>query len=585
MTKKDEHLKSLIGQKKYEEIYLQYGASEYRKCTPIFYRLKDIERLLREERYYALYEKHGETVYTFLTPYIKNRDIQNELGYDPLDKKIETFESKLKETALAIALSALILNMTSDGALIAGLNAVNNKDYSSDEKFVQMMTEYDSSIEEYASYINSLGLSDLEVITKVMIDIWANIYGYNGKVEGYSNDINYSRLAIYTYGYGVCRHLADDFTARMNAINPEYKAFNMCVYMQDSFELSNIDRFWFPKDLPNEEADLGLPKPVREFIKSKIGNHMVTCLTIPNTDIHLVVDVTNPSIGVLKNGHIVMLTEKDVDPLVPMHDSNMGYKWKNKEELLRYLEYYLQSFLYSQDLVKLKEKYGTSAQNEAIKKVSVYDTSTYKIDPINTDETPFNGKSPLYYDGYCLTIDDNTIELYKTNLTDVKPLEEVSYRAINNFLRRHPEATRIFISYDDDTIDFSQIDFSVLDNIECFKITCTSSKTSDKVLKLTGSIDKLLVTFDSQKTAEVGQIAVRAENARKMTIMLANGTKSENIAIEANDNADSITISTKDKTDYTIDRHSKQVKIIYSVEGRVIVEELSYEKHLQKVLN
>lgn len=577
MNKRD--LKSLCAEKRYEDIYLLYGGEVYRKKTPISYQMRDIMKLLREERYYAIYEKYGDTIYSGLLPYIKNCDIKNEIGYNPAFREIK---AKIKASILSVVVVCLILNTVADATFI-GILSSKKDEYKGDEETIAILDEYDESLNAYAEYINGLKLSDLDVIVKVMSDMWDNIYGYNENVEGYSNDSNYSRLAIYTYGYGVCRHMADDFTARMNAINPEYNAYNMTVYMRDDLELNDIERFWFPSELPEGEEE-AYPV-IMDFIRSKVGNHMVTCLTIPKTNIKLVVDVTNPSIGILRNGLVTMLTQKKVPELTPMHDSNIGYKWQDKEELVTYLTDLLQSYFIPYDVAKLRELYGTEAQNEALERILKFDSSHYKINPINTsNEEEDKGKTPLYYNGYSIKYEDGAIR-FCTISDDTRALDKASYHEINNFLRAHSDTTQLSFDYDDGTIDFARIDFSLLDDIDTLSIVCNNTGSCAKELVIEGEIDKLTLEFKSQVQINIGSIALRTTGARTIRISLSNNLVSDGIHMALNDNTEVVEITSQEATDYKVEEHSGIVKTNYYSNGILISDETSYAKRIRHVLS
>ena len=94
---------------------------------------------------------------------------------------------------------------------------------------------YDKFLEDYATYINSLNLNDLEIIIKVMIDTLNQIDGY-GRADNLIS--GYYGLSFMLEGKGVCTSFADDFTRKMNKINPKYNARNVVVYV-DEDKLNN----------------------------------------------------------------------------------------------------------------------------------------------------------------------------------------------------------------------------------------------------------------------------------------------------------------------------------------------------------
>ena len=71
-------VKKLAKQKKYEEIYQEYGPTYFRKTVPNRYKYADIEKLESEGKYIDIYEKYGEIdEATYIA------DLENELGRRP----------------------------------------------------------------------------------------------------------------------------------------------------------------------------------------------------------------------------------------------------------------------------------------------------------------------------------------------------------------------------------------------------------------------------------------------------------------------------------------------------------------------
>ena len=91
---------------------------------------------------------------------------------------------------------------------------------------------------------------------------------------------------------------------------------------------------------------------------------MVTLIDIPEKDIILVVDPTNPSIGLYKNGKIKMFnSDKEY---VTNEGSTILFKGY---EGLETVEDFIDSFINDESYEKLKEKYGLEQQNEALEYV------------------------------------------------------------------------------------------------------------------------------------------------------------------------------------------------------------------------
>ena len=266
------------------------------------------------------------------------------------------------------------------------------------------LDEYNNSIEEYAKEINSLNLTDAQIIAKVMDDMWKSTEeGYGeGKLDVYGLfrlDINRDDTTA------LCRNFADDFTAKMNAINPDYEAVNLTVYCDSSCygynSSGNIIRSISNEEIePNYYKYVDMPIYMNKFLKDTSyevypisgvdnkqlnnyyievkgdkditefsGNHTVSMISIKDeetkeTKYHLIVDPTNVNISVLKDGKIYVLSNKDykgleltatgtviLDPLEDSYkiasaviDSNV-----NSDEI---------------NLEELKELYGVEALNE-----------------------------------------------------------------------------------------------------------------------------------------------------------------------------------------------------------------------------
>ena len=208
--------------------------------------------------------------------------------------------------ATEIVLCSSLIFGTSDNKLI-NQNTIT---------YSEEINEYNNYIKEYSEEIKSLELNDLQTIMKVIKDTWESIDGY--KV---CDDLvfGYYRLSFYEEEkIGVCTSFADDFTAKMNEINPLYNARNIVVYLDDSetadFKVANIERTILgdsENDETNENSDL------RDVILTKLfGNHMVSAVDIPGQNITLIVDSTNPAIGIFKSGKIYIFNCKNSDELI-----------------------------------------------------------------------------------------------------------------------------------------------------------------------------------------------------------------------------------------------------------------------------
>ena len=234
-------------------------------------------------------------------------------------------------------------------------------------KYEEQLHDYNEYVNKYADYINSLGLdSDMEIIVKVIRDMWLSIQGY-GFAE--KLPLGLYRLSFQEEGLGVCTSFADDFTHKMNAINPKYNAENIYVYMNEASEntkvdVINIERNKISQDNSNGEVEQ------TNFQKS-IGNHMVSLITIPDKNYYLIVDPTNLFIGIFKNGKIEILNCSDKNIMDYRINSNLML---SEEELGINLSEYFKSFIPKSDSDKeIEELYGYKAQSEALANVKKLD--------------------------------------------------------------------------------------------------------------------------------------------------------------------------------------------------------------------
>lgn len=187
------------------------------------------------------------------------------------------------------------------------------------DKYSKEIDEYNEAIEEYAKTINSLNLNHLEIIMKVISDQWDSYY-YRVDEDLISG---YYRLSFQEKGYGVCTSFADDFTAKMNAINPAYEAKNVTCYMSDEIDakelkLVDIDRKVVSiRDFDDDEV-------VSFFVKLfETGNHMVSMISIPNEDYKLIVDPTNLMIGLIKNGKMYIFNSSNPNIMEYVRNGNI----------------------------------------------------------------------------------------------------------------------------------------------------------------------------------------------------------------------------------------------------------------------
>jgi len=368
MKKNIKDIIQLMKEKKYDEIYQKYGRETYLRVVSNKHQIRDIDKLMDEGRFFELYEKYGEKIYRDYLREMKKVDVENELGIKFKFNNYLFFENMtqnlkiIRNQAAKVMLGLTIVSGGFSTMISSQYDQVienNSKVYQSEIK------DYDEEIKTYAEHINSMNLSDLEIIMKVMNDMWNSIDGY--KTPDMYDAIGYPRLALYMDGYGVCRNMADDFTARMNAINPNYEACNLNVYLKEA-EINNIRRTTLVNynsiaDNSEQEENIDYKS---EIISNLTGNHMVSCIKLKEDDVLLIVDPTNPSIGVLKNGEITMLSNQVMKGIKIKPVGNLMLGSDNRKEYLKKLT---ESLFTAGDINTLKEKYGITSQNETLEEI------------------------------------------------------------------------------------------------------------------------------------------------------------------------------------------------------------------------
>ena len=347
--------------KEYDKIFEVYGQSIYKISVPVGYQKKDIKNLIKSGRFEDVYRKYGTGVYNEKIGEMLQKDVYNETGNKP--KSV----FKRVKNALIHKIAPVVLSST----LLIPPATVVSFDYNMKEiqkenaiEFAKEIEKYDQKISQYTNEIKNLNLTDVEIFMKLMSDMWNNIDGYKTPQK---EILGYPRISLETENIGVCRNFADDLTAKLNLINPEYNARNISVYMKsEDYNLANIPRNIIEKNetTANEENE----NQKNEFdYKQIIGNHLVTAVDIPDENITLILDPTNPSIGVFNNGKIYMFSTEDGKGLETTEIGQL-FAWGGINATKDVFGVEIRSFLEGdKDLEKLEKKYGVEAQNEALK--------------------------------------------------------------------------------------------------------------------------------------------------------------------------------------------------------------------------
>ena len=366
-----EKIKLLKKQEKYNQIYLDYGAEAYQKYTPSKVKKAELKKFKKEGRYEDIYNKYGPAEHEKILVKAMYEEIKEAKG--PLKAILWNIGKKLKIATAYTALIAATSATTLTGMAMsdAEKNIKNNAiEYAAD------IEQYNNKINKYANEINEMNLTDVQVFMKVMDDMWGSIKGYKTPELNLSG---FYELDLATEeGYGVCRNMASDVAKKLNAINPEYNARVIPVGMGDTYyQIANITRTVLQENETVSEHEGEETETSPDILAKIFGNHMVTLVDVKEDNLTLVLDPTNPGIGIYKDGDIIMLN--------PVHDasSNEKIEYEAKEytsaviirgegmqgvvdTIKDYFSTYEDANL---TFEQIEEKYGLEAQNTALDEV------------------------------------------------------------------------------------------------------------------------------------------------------------------------------------------------------------------------
>lgn len=363
-------------EKNYEQIYLEFGSKSYSAHVPYLYKVKEIRRLKKAHNYDLIMKKYGEKEYQKYISYVIKQDVLDQTGSAYLAKKeqVKYLINKFITKDIPSALLSATKTIVTAGIVLICISPIFfnyvNTDIIQDNsiEYAQEISQYNINATNYANEIKELAskyeLSDLDIIMKVMSDMWKQIDGYG---EPELDIIGYYRLDIGN-GVGVCRHMADDIAFKLNEINPEYNARTLCVYASDgNYETSNIERT-FAESATTEEIT-GEPITIQNNFDYTIltGNHAVTIIDL--NDQTIIIDPTNPMLGVLKNGEIKLLNPSTGE----YNFTHIGNSFLLGLDTYEFEIRMLQSYLNHQPIEELIEQYGLEAQNESLNKIASLD--------------------------------------------------------------------------------------------------------------------------------------------------------------------------------------------------------------------
>ena len=360
-----QEIKRLKKEKQFEEIYSRYGSKVYVKSSPRFYMRKLILELIKEGKYEEIKQKFGKGKYNAYLPLIRKNQV--------LKKTKNRFLANLAYVKGKIIRSLFFLT---GGTIIAVpiITGLITYDYYQERQAIieekkEIIEEYNEDLEEYASYIRSLNLTQKEIVVKVISDIYEK---YKYKYKSPTGDINgLYRFYLYENGYGVCRNIADDFCAKLNAIDSSFNAHIIYCKLNKVDEdgedihydiMDNIERI-----IEDEDEEDTITVESRFLNPDTSGNHVVAVINIKGEPVPLVVDPTNPAMGAMFNGEIYMFnTIENADEVI---DKKILGTLVITENPLCIITDFFDSLEFRELFNDLKERYGTDALEETLEKV------------------------------------------------------------------------------------------------------------------------------------------------------------------------------------------------------------------------
>ncbi len=355
----------------YEDVYHIYGKDIYDVVIPKKYKKADVKKLLKENRFQDIYFKHGKKEYEKHLGYMKQQDIIYETGNKPkgfFSKLLYNIKhitkKKLIPAALGLAISSASLPVLAESEI-----------QSNKQEYFAEIEDYIQNIEDYGKEVRKMNLSDLEVSMKVMDDMWKNIKGYDNPQK---DVIGFLGLDLATEdGVGVCRNMADDVARKLNAIDEAYNARIINVYMGNGeMKLANIKRNIIHRndttqenntENSNESNNENTNESTPSINIGKVfGNHVIVAFDSKEDNVTLLLDPTNPGVGIYKDGKINMFNAEDG---TYKRISTIEFELRGIDSYkvpVEYLKTFRAANLTDE---QLEEKYGVDAQNKALESV------------------------------------------------------------------------------------------------------------------------------------------------------------------------------------------------------------------------
>lgn len=206
-----------------------------------------------------------------------------------------------------------------------------------------------------------LSLSDAVVVSSII-----SIDGADTEVShAFGN--TYGKMVINNTIYGEIKEGIIVEYLKSGGIMPleeyeKYEAKNLIVCTQDNnWQFADIEIKYASDYIPasGEESN--------ELDKNVWGNHLITVAKLPDTNILLTIDPTNPSIGVIKNGRIYTFSTPDKNGLKTPILGNMIY---GVEHYIDTGIINLESFILNDKPIEvLESEYGIDCQNKILEKI------------------------------------------------------------------------------------------------------------------------------------------------------------------------------------------------------------------------
>lgn len=361
----------------FDKIFELYGYQVFNVVVTTKFKNKDIQKLFKQRRFEDIYRRYGAKEYKNFIHEMLAIQAYSETG-SKFQMYLYTIKNVIKQRILPV-LFTVPLGL----GISTGLSAVDIRIQIEKEatKYEQELNEYNKNLEKYANEVKSMNLNNLQTVMKVMDDMWENIDGYG---EPKIDSTFFPRLDMTEGGVGVCRNMADDVTTKLNAINPEYNARNVAVYL-DSEELINdgistadidkkiIDYNETVVDQETEDQDKKESSEEQlETIGEYFGNHIVTAIDLKEDDVTLIIDSTNCNLGVFEDGEIYMFFNDTGNGIKATEFGNIlgNVGGDNFGGIMQLTEDQIKSMLPSKmSIDELEETYGVEAQNRALREV------------------------------------------------------------------------------------------------------------------------------------------------------------------------------------------------------------------------